>query len=233
MMDELKKALEGLTVGDHVTATGVDTRGHAVSRTGVLLALPSPVTVTRSGARAKGVRLCVGAAGGDPSQRSTWTTLFPDSGTVELVEEERVTQWTNGPLGRVPGIRANDLDGVRFHFGGKGGRRSAEPDEPVMLVGVRRTAEGRYEIFDIDTGHVLLTGTFQTQVWWLPVGAGRQAPEAVAPAIGDDNEHQEQADPEYGKPVRHVRTGEVVGYLDDKPGGRFIPIDEIRGCAQP
>ncbi|MFF8367839.1 MULTISPECIES: hypothetical protein [Streptomyces] len=233
MNDDLKKALAGLSVGDYVTATGADTRGHAVTRTGTLLAPPKAVTATRNGARAKGVRLCVGGAGTNPSERSTWTTLFSDSGAVELVDEPHLAEWTNGPLGRVPGVRGNDLGGVRFHFGGKGGKRSAEPSEPVTLVGVTHTSEGTYEVFDVDTAEVLLTCTLQTQVWWLPVGGARQKSGRAEPVNRDDNEHQEQAERGYGKPVRHVRTGEVVGYLNDKPGGRFVPIDEMRGCAQP
>ncbi|MEU4492637.1 hypothetical protein AB0F96_04040 [Streptomyces sp. NPDC023998] len=230
MTTDLKDTLAGLKVGDYVTATGVDTRGHAVTRTGTLLAPPKEVTATRNGARAKGVRVCVGAAGVAPSERSTWTTIYPDAGLVELAEESKEFAWTNSELRIIPGIRANNSD-ARIYFGGKGGKRSSEPHEPVILAGVTYTGEGKYEVYDADTGDVLLTCTLQSQIWWLPAPVGKE-PQAVAPEDQEHNEHQEQGQDvtEYGKPVYHVETRKIVGYL--RPD-RFTPIEDVRAQDEP
>ncbi|MEV6419070.1 hypothetical protein [Streptomyces sp. NPDC051662] len=229
MTTDLKKALERFKVGDYVSAAGVDTRGHSVTRTGTLLALPADVTATRNGVRSKGVRVCVGAAGVEPKERSTWTTLFPDAGRVELAEEPKGVEWSNSELRTLPGVRASNHE-ARFHFGGKGGKRSSEPNEPVILAGLTYTGDGKYDIFDEDTGDVVLTCTLQSRIWWAPTSPGRKV-EAAEPERLEVEEHQDQEAPlsaseeKYDKAVRHVRTGEVVGFLS--PGCRFTPIAEI------
>jgi hypothetical protein len=230
MTTDLKDILAGLKVGDYVTAIGVDTRGHSVTRTGTLLAPPKEVTATRDGKRAKGVRVCVGAADVDPSERSTWTTLFANSGSVELAREPKAVQWSNTELRMVPGIRASNHE-ARIYFGGKGGKRSTEPREPIVLAGVTYTGEGKYEIYDADSGDVLLTCTLQSQIWWLPAPVGKD-PQAVAPEAQEHNEHQEQRQDvtEYGKPVYHVETLKIVGYLRPE---RFTPIEDVRGLDEP
>ncbi|WP_406305763.1 hypothetical protein OHA61_30640 [Streptomyces sp. NBC_00885] len=229
MTTDLKDTLAGLKVGDYVTAIGVDTRGHSVTRTGTLLSPPKEVTATRNGKRAKGVRVCVGAAGVDPS-RSTWTTLFPDSGTVDLAREPKADEWSNTELRMVPGIRAANLN-ARIYFGGKGGKRSTEPREPVVLAEVTYTGEGKYEICDADSGDVLHTCTLQSQIWWLPAPVGKE-PQAVGTEDQEHNGHQEQGQDvtEYGQPVYHVETRKIVGYL--RPD-RFTPIEDVRAQDEP
>lgn len=222
----MKEQLAGLRVNDYVRAEGVDTRGHKVVRTGHLLAEPKEVSALRNGKRAKGWRLFVGLAGTHTDERSTWVTLFPEPGSVEHAEEPKADEWQNTALRAVPGIRAA-TDKVRFHFGGKGGTRSKEPSEPVILAKVRTTADHRYEIHDVDTGDVLLDATLQTQIWWLParsvapepeddqdVPAPESAPVVTLPLRGDD----------LGQPVHHVVTGALVGYLTPD---KFIPIEQV------
>ncbi|MEN8656396.1 hypothetical protein ABCR94_38935 [Streptomyces sp. 21So2-11] len=210
------KTLAGLKVGDYVTATGADARGHGVTRTGTLLALPTEVTATRSGARTKGVRVCVGAAGTNVKERSTWTTLFSDSGAVELVKEPEAA-WTNSELRAVPGIKTSDPR-ARIYFGGKGGKRSSEPKEPVTLTEVTYAGEGRYEVRDVDTSEVLLSCALQSQIWWLP------APGEPEGLEGSDLQEQGVTEGKYGTPVHHVRTRELVGYLSSD---KFTPIEDV------
>ncbi|UFQ16432.1 MULTISPECIES: hypothetical protein [Streptomyces] len=224
-MDDLREQLAELRVNDYVTAEGVDTRGHKVTRTGTLLAEPKTVKAQRNGTRTDAVRLFVGLAGTSPEERSTWVTLFPEAGSVRKAEEPK--EWQNSELRMVPGVRVA-TDSVRFHFGGKGGKRSTEPGEPVVLAGVRATEDHRYEIYDVDTGDVLLVATLQTQVWWLPARSVEPEPDSGEPA--EVSSSAKVSDPEVtvdrdlGKPVHHVRTGELVGYLAED---RFIPIKEV------
>ncbi|MFG2228046.1 hypothetical protein [Streptomyces sp. NPDC048644] len=214
----LTEMIAGVKAGDYVTAAGVDTRGHPVTRTGTLLERPKPVTAQRNGKREKGVRLFVGLAGTSIDQRSTWVTLFPDDGSVEEAEQPKADEWQNTELRAVPGIRSA-TDSVRFHFGGKGGKRSSEPGEPVVLAGVRATPDVRYEIFDVDTEDVLLEATLQTRVWWLPA-----MPLAFEPEPADVSDPAGRVQNDLGQPVHHVRTGELVGYLTDD---KFTPIEEV------
>ncbi len=95
------------------------------------LAEPKPVKAQHNETRTDAVRLFVGLAGTSPEERSTWVTLFSEAGSVRKAEESK--EWQNSELGMAPGARVA-TDSVRFHFGGK---RSTEPGEPVVLVGVR------------------------------------------------------------------------------------------------
>ncbi|MFE5109459.1 hypothetical protein [Streptomyces sp. NPDC056663] len=210
---ELKNALAKLKAGDYVTAVGADTRGHDVTRTATLLADPKAVTVQRSGQREKGWRLYVGAEGTSIEERSTWVTLTEDFGSVE----KAAPTWQNTELRMVPGARIQNPD-VRIYFGGTGGKRSTEPAEPVVLAGIRSAGAGRFEIYDVDSGDALLTGSLSAQIWWLPAKASVAEPEPaemsdLAANVNDD----------LGQPVHHVRTGALVGYL--KPS-KFIPIEQ-------
>ncbi|MFH8346806.1 hypothetical protein [Streptomyces sp. NPDC018045] len=218
-MDELDDLLAEFKVGDYVRAKGVDTRGHAVTRVGTLLAEPKKVTAQRNGTPAKGRRLFVGLAGTDPAERSTWTTIFPDSGSVERTEEPKSGQWSNTELREFPGIRTSN-HGHRMYFGGKGGKRSVEPAEPVVLASVSYVGDGRYEIRDADNGEVLLTCTLQSRIWWAPASPVPPEPQVPAPVSHPAATVKE----DLGKPVHHVRTGELVGYLTHK---QFTPIDKV------
>ncbi|WKK23016.1 hypothetical protein QZH56_30400 [Streptomyces olivoreticuli] len=210
-------------------AQGVDVRGHTVTRTGMLLVPPKPVTAQRNGIRVKGVRLCVGREGTDPSQRSTWTTLFSDLGSVEPARKPTSDDWTNGPLGSVPGVRTDDVN-ILVRFGGKGGARSARPSNPVLAMVTY--GDGRYEVCDASTGELLLTATRQTAIWWAPapddastaeaataehdVPAQKAAPAAsVRPRRGVLYEgwlsNEETAG--LGRAVLHLTSGRVIGWL--------------------
>ncbi|MEU5577763.1 hypothetical protein ABZ791_10860 [Streptomyces huasconensis] len=230
MAEDLMEMLAKVKPGDFVTAFGKDTRGHEVTRTGTLLAQPEDMKATHNGRKMKAVRVRVGERGSDPAARSTWTTLIPGHGTIRATEPPQSGVWTNGQLGKVPGVREGSPS-LRVHFGGKGGKRSQEPMEPVVLAGVRHIGDGRYEIFDVDDDAVLLTGTLQTQIWWA------HAPEAdehqdQEPEAGEDDQeqadHESEREPErfLGKPVHHLVTGQLVGYWAPH---KFTPIEEIRG----
>lgn len=211
---ELKNALAKLKVGDYVTAVGADTRGHDVTRTATLLAAPKAVTVQRSGQREKGWRLFVGAEGTSIDERSTWVTLTEDFGSVE----KAAPTWQNTELRMVPGVRIHNPN-VRLYFGGKGGKRSKEPAEPVVLAGIRPAGGGRFEIYDVDSGDTLLAGSLTAQIWWLQAKAA--APDSIEPA--ELSYPAANVNEDLGQPVHHVRTGALVGYL--KPG-KFIPIEQ-------
>ncbi|MFE0062292.1 hypothetical protein [Streptomyces sp. NPDC059003] len=146
MKAKLSKLLADLSVGDHVTTTGSDTRGHEVTRTGYLLAEPKLVNARRNGFPAKGWRLFVGAKGTDPSERTTWTTLFPYADAVERTPEPEAGKWSNTELRFVPGVKASSHT-TRILYGGKGGARSAGPTQssPVNVV---YTDEGLYALWD-------------------------------------------------------------------------------------
>ncbi|WP_190129123.1 hypothetical protein [Streptomyces mashuensis] len=238
-MTTLDAALMKITAGDYVTARGTDTRGHEVTRTGTLLAPPQKVKAQFGGRKEDAVRLCIGLAGTDPSQRSTWTTLFPDFGFVEPTRKPTSNDWTNGPLSKVPGMRTAD-EGVVVRFGGKGGKRSTEPAKPA-LARIRHVDNGRYEIRDVATDEVLLTVAWQTAIWWAP------APEDETgdgePAADEHEVPVEEAPPvppaqarrgvlyegwlsaeehtELGRAVLHLTSGRVIGWLTTD--GQFRP----------
>ncbi|MFJ5725499.1 hypothetical protein [Streptomyces sp. NPDC093149] len=176
MKAELQKMIDGFSVGDHVTATGSDTRGHEVTRTGYLLAEPKLVNVRRNGSPAKGLRLCVGAKGTDPSERTTWTTLFPDAGSVERTPEPEPGKWLMTELRYVPGVKASSHN-TRILYGGNGGARSSGPTQcaPVNVV---YTDEGLYALWDPTTDKTYAVITLATKIWWahLPQDAALDAP---------------------------------------------------------
>jgi hypothetical protein len=235
---ELKDKLKKFGVGDYVTAFGVDTRGHKVTRTGTLLDKPKEVTAQRNGVRTKGWRVFVGLAGTSIEERSTWVTLFPDTGSVEHTAEP--SGWTNGELRDVPGTRASNRE-ARVLFGGKGGKRSTEPG-PARLAGVGYVGDGRYEIWEVETREVLLNCTLQTRIWWAPapkgdatVAAEEERGNGSAPAEVEDQTSADARPEENPKPVPkparrgvlfegwlatdgslavlHTETGKVIGWL--------------------
>ncbi|MEV7952895.1 hypothetical protein [Streptomyces sp. NPDC088141] len=167
MKAELQKMTDGFSVGDHITATGSDTRGHEVTRTGYLLAEPKLVNARRNGSPAKGLRLCVGAKGTDPSERNTWTTLFPDAGSVRRTPEPEPGMWSMTKLSDVPGVKASSHN-TRILYGGKGGARSTGPTQSTP-VDVLYTDEGFYALWDPDTDKTYAVITLATKIWWAHV----------------------------------------------------------------
>ncbi|MFE9442480.1 hypothetical protein ACFYO2_26540 [Streptomyces sp. NPDC006602] len=223
-VEDLKTMLARVKAGDYVTAFGKDTRGHEVTRTGTLLADPQDMKATHNGAKVKAVRVCVGEKGTDPATRSTWTTLIPDHGFIRSAEPPKAGEWIHGEIRNIPAVRsARDSVNAPLIFGGKGGKRSTEPTDRGTLVVLSYAGSGRYEFKAQESGEVIFTGSLQSQVWW-----------SYAP---EDNEHQDQEDQEpdehqdvnelnYGKPVYHVETGELVGFWTLE---KFTPIEEIQG----
>lgn len=176
MKAELQKMLNDFKVGDHVTATGSDTRGQEVTRTGYLLAEPKLADARRNGFPAKGWRLCVGAKGTDPGERTTWTTLFPDAGAVEHTPEPEAGTWSNTELRFVPGVKASSHT-TRILYGGKGGARSTEPTQSTPVT-VTYTDDGVYVLWDPATDTTYAAIKLATKIWWahLPEGAITQTP---------------------------------------------------------
>ncbi|GGX54473.1 hypothetical protein [Streptomyces noursei] len=173
-MTELREILAEFTEDDHVTVTGVDTRGHNVTRSGYLLAPAKTVNAQRSGIRTKGWRLCVGPTGMDPAERSTWVTVFPDAGTIEHTPEPDAGQWSMTELRHVPGIRASSHN-ASILYGGRGGARSPEPTQSTAVT-VAHTGDGIYELRAPDTNTVQLSCRLSTRIWWarLPNSAEHQ-----------------------------------------------------------
>ncbi|WP_143201150.1 hypothetical protein [Streptomyces uncialis] len=214
MTAELITRLAQFATGDMVTATGVDTRGHAVTRTGYLLALPKTVTAQRDGVRTKGWRLFVGAKMTNPSERSTWVTLFPDAGTVEKTGFPQIGEWRNSELRDIPGLGANN-DGRIIHFGGRGGKRSKEPAEPVTRAGITYTGEGRYDIWDEDTREVLMTCALQSRIWWalapsLPKANAEPVVEQASEAKQDDSDEAAGESRPPSRPWKQTRMSDQV-----------------------
>lgn len=185
MKTELPKLVDGFSAGDHVTTTGSDTRGHEVTRTGYLLAEPKLVNARRDGSSAKGLRLCVGAKGTDPSERSTWTTLFSDAGSVERTPEPEPGKWSMTALRSVPGVKASSHS-TRILYGGKGGARFTEPTQATPVT-VTYTDEGYYVLWDPDTDTTHAVITLATKIWWahLSRGSGPDVPLAPGGSKGE------------------------------------------------
>ncbi|WP_431984163.1 hypothetical protein [Streptomyces qinglanensis] len=140
----------------------MDTRGHAVTRTGYLLAEPKEVSPSRSGMRTKAWRLFIGPDGMDPAECSC-----SDDGTVEHSAKPDCTQWFHTELRQVPGIRARNHN-ARITFGGKGGVRSTEPTQKPVVVTVFYTDDGIYDLWERETGTVHLSCRRTTNIWWAP-----------------------------------------------------------------
>ncbi|MDW4912568.1 hypothetical protein [Streptomyces californicus] len=181
MTTELKDLAKNLSTGAHVTATGVDTRGRKVTRTGHLLADPIVVHARRNGFPTRALRLCIGAPGTDPTDRSTWTTLFTDSGTAEHTPEPEPTTWSNTELRYVPGVRASNHT-TRIRYGGKGGARSTGPTQDTP-VNVYYTDDGIYALWDPETDTTHGLARLTTKIWWAPAPRPHtDSPNAPTPA---------------------------------------------------
>ncbi|MEV5875764.1 hypothetical protein AB0L75_16315 [Streptomyces sp. NPDC052101] len=235
----MKDQLAELRVNDYIRAEGVDTRGHGVVRTGHLLAQPKEVTAQRNGTRTKGWRLFVGAAGTSIDQRSTWVTLFPGAGAIERARQPEVGEWQQTQLGKIPGMRTSPDVNVRVLYGGKGGKRSKEPTQSTLARLVHNPDEHRYEVRDAQTGETLLCPSWQTAIWWATAppaamdgeSAGQgQAPSSAAQlSVVADTLPEE--DDGLGRPIQHVATGEVVGYLREPHDGeswKWTPIEKVK-----
>ncbi|MFI2673874.1 hypothetical protein ACH5AU_30675 [Streptomyces albidoflavus] len=220
---DLDAFVRSLRLGDHVKAQGVDTRGHDVTRVGTLLAEPKAVTAQRNGIKTKAWRLFVGPEGTDPSVRATWTTLFPKGGAVELVEEPSADEWTNGPFSSVPGVRL-DTPNLTFRYGGKGGKRSAEPTEDITVV-VAHAGEGRYRLRDAATGKDVAEYTYARKLWWAPALKGQPSPDKIEEEAPGEETVQPRPDggagsavapprPRHCILVRNAVTGEEVPYVE-------------------
>ncbi|MGZ2360756.1 hypothetical protein LRE75_29450 [Streptomyces sp. 372A] len=215
MNTDLETAIAALHVGDHVRATGADTRGHDVTRVGTLLAEPKAVTAQRNGIKTIAWRLFVGPAGTDPSVRSTWTTLFYDSGTVALAEEPSPDAWTNASFGSVPGVRIGTPN-LTFRYGGKGGKRSVKPGFDVTVF-VTYTSDGKYWLRDVATGDFVEECTYARKIWWAPASKVEesQGSEEIPP------EPEPEPEPERAG-ARPRRRG---------MGGKDLPLIGLAGAA--
>ncbi|MGP3686216.1 hypothetical protein ACTVZO_16170 [Streptomyces sp. IBSNAI002] len=76
-----------LKPGQHIRATGRDTRGHTVTREGYLVLDPQLKTATWDGTRTKVYRLHVDPEPGAEATRQNWVSMLMDW-TVELLDEE-------------------------------------------------------------------------------------------------------------------------------------------------
>ncbi|MEU5959341.1 hypothetical protein [Streptomyces sp. NPDC047525] len=168
MREQIKQINAEFKPGAHVTVTGKDTRGQQVTRTGYLLteAAETKAKHTDNHGRSKrvpSVRLCVGALGTDPSERTTWVQLFHDLGSIQNTPEPEVGKWLMTELREVPGIRANSHT-TRFMYGGKGGARS-EPTQGTAIE-VLKNGQGDYRLWDAGTDTVLATYLLSSKIWW-------------------------------------------------------------------
>lgn len=206
MENDLKTKLAGVKHGDYVSASGVDTRGHKVTRVGFLLWEPKEVKAQRDGVSVKAWRVFVGDKSQDATDRSTWVTMFGDTGTIELLTADPAgIEWQDTEL------RACVSSAVIL-FGGKAGKSSKGPSKAVK-VSVTYTDSGAYELRDLETRELVDTMRLQSRVWWaampdahykaMDADGFKAAIRGHGPAlVEDDDEHQDQdetPDPEWQK----------------------------------
>ncbi|MFD7605137.1 hypothetical protein ACFWAN_32440 [Streptomyces mirabilis] len=224
-MSDLRDMLAKVGAGDYVTAFGRDTRGHEVTRVGTLLDVPKDMKATQNGVRVPAVRVCVGEKGTDPTTRQTWTTLIPGHGSIHLTEPPAAGEWIHSEIRNIPAVRSARLDvKARLIFGGKGGKRSTEPTDSGTLAEITYADSARYEVRSVDSGEVIFKGSLQSQVWWAHAPEENEGQADDREDQGGD-EHQAVTEVDYGRPVRHVETGEVVGYWTPE---KFTPIEEVQ-----
>jgi hypothetical protein len=193
MANDLKDMVAGVSFGDYVTASGYDTRGHAVTRVGFLLWGAKEVKAQRNGTSTKGWRVFVGEKGTDPADRSTWVTMFADSGSVELLTSD-----PNGVEWQETEVR-NAVSSAVFVYGGKGGKNSTGPRQ-ARKVRIGYTESGAYALTDLETNELVDTMRLQSRIWWAPMpadhyeNAAAERPKTLGhgPSQVEDNEHQDQ-----------------------------------------
>ncbi|MBZ3908501.1 MULTISPECIES: hypothetical protein [Streptomyces] len=168
---DLESTVASLSVGDHVLATGADTRGHQVTRAGYLLAAPQRKTGQHGSGTQEGWLVYVGALEAVP-ERSNWVMLYPGTGHIARTPEPDMSQWRKTPLAET-GASARSRN-LRIMFGGKALRGAAEPTEET-LVDVIYNTEGLYDLSIPDAGG---RTHFQcrrgTVIWWAPLPAAKR-----------------------------------------------------------
>ncbi|MFC7345050.1 hypothetical protein [Saccharopolyspora griseoalba] len=161
-MGDLDQELADLKVGEHITATGMDTRGWEVTRVGYLLAEPKQATYNKQPVW----RLFVGPKGLSPEEKSCWVTLVPGKEyKVARIEEPDPNQWHTSSLGSIPGVRAASYTPT-IRFGGKAAARSTSPEQDVLAT-VHHVDGGKYEIRSEEGDELLAGATLGgTKIWW-------------------------------------------------------------------
>ncbi|MFE9456000.1 hypothetical protein [Streptomyces californicus] len=233
MTADLKNQLARLQKRDRITATGVDTRGHKVTRTGALLWEPKEVNAQRDGRKTKGWRVFVGELGADPTDRSTWVTMFADFGTVELLddnkhqEETPAREWQKHKMGDFVSWGGAPR---YFRYGGLA-KRKAEADGPMVRVRWAESRHGENSLVDVHTNEVVDVVHSMSKVWAIP--ATDEEIEAMPPLVElekarpdysvppeEREESNDQVDEEpQPKPRKPVRSGVLFeGWLGDLDG---------------
>ncbi|MFM9464154.1 hypothetical protein ACKI1K_15055 [Streptomyces scabiei] len=185
-MENLKSMLAGVKHGDYVTATGVDTRGHNVTRVGFMLWEPKEVKAQRNGERTDAWRLFIGERSGDPTVRANWVHLFADSGSVELLTTD-----PDGIEWKDTEVRAAVSSAVLV-YGGKGGKNSTGPSQ-ARKVRIGYTDSGAYALTDLETNELVDTLRLQSRIWWAPMPADHYESQDRPKQLGRKvNEHQDQ-----------------------------------------
>ncbi|MEU3825242.1 hypothetical protein AB0F36_07940 [Streptomyces sp. NPDC029080] len=186
MAADLMTKLAGLKPGDYITATGQDTRGHAVTRVGFLLWEPKEVKAQRNGTSTKAWRVFVGTKGMEPSDRSSWVTMFADSGSVEVVTTDpEGVEWKDTEL-------RNAVSSAVILYGGKGGKNTSGPRQ-ARKVSIGYTESGAYALTDLETNELVDTMRLQSRIWWAAMPADHYENQARPKQLGRKvNEHQDQ-----------------------------------------
>ncbi|MCX4826732.1 hypothetical protein OG883_44630 [Streptomyces sp. NBC_01142] len=168
MHTDLEIAVATLSAGEHVHATGVDTRGHQVTRAGYLLAAPEPKTGQHDNGSGEGWLVHVGAREAAP-ERSNWVMLYPGNGEIARTPELDMSRWRKTPLTET-GASARTRN-LQIVFGGKALRGAVEPTEET-LVDVSYNTEGLYNLSLPDTGGAThFQCRLGTTIWWAPASA--------------------------------------------------------------
>ncbi|WP_333745367.1 hypothetical protein [Streptomyces sp. IBSBF 2950] len=208
MENDLKAQLAGVKHGDYVTASGVDTRGHNVTRVGFMLWEPKEVKAQRNGQQAAAWRVFIGEKGDDPTVRAHWVHLFPDLGSVELLTTDPTgLQWQDTEV-------RSAVSSAVFVYGGKGGKNSKGPGQ-ARKVRIGYTSSGDYVLTDLETNEEVDTLRLQSRIWWAPMPADHYENQDRPKQLGRKvNEHQDQDEtpaPEWEK----RKMGDFVSWGSD------------------
>ncbi|QUI30698.1 hypothetical protein H9W91_07370 [Streptomyces alfalfae] len=172
MTAAMTEILSALNVGENVTAMGVDTRGHKVTRTGTLLGEPKQVKAQRDGKRVTAWRVFVGQEGTSLTDRSTWVTLFADSGSVERLDDIEGQEQGDGPASEWQKRKMADfvLWGNQTRYFWYAGPAKRKPLSEGRMVRVRgaESRRGSNRLVDVHTNEVVDTVNSASNIWAVP-----------------------------------------------------------------
>ncbi|MEV6551734.1 hypothetical protein AB0M57_23890 [Streptomyces sp. NPDC051597] len=237
--------------GARVRAKGRDTRGYTKTLEGTLLRAPKDTRAQREGQSVKVWRIYVGQQGEQPSNQNT-LTLLPAEALEQEAPEVEAEETMHFKLNEA--AIAELAAGYRIRATGREPRGRTVTREGVLLVDPERDAtrwDGEsVEVWRLHLGsrpgdeaahRNLLTMRLDDTVEII------NEPEPETPPTPEEEGSSAASEPEpasvfapvvtlrlegngLGKPIRHVVTGVVVGYLREPRGSeswKWTPIEKV------